>query len=113
MKKKTEHPTSYKRARADIMKAMEVERALILKSTDVDDREKLLDHFEYLHSELAALDSKHLEQSAEAYRPLTIRLAHSAKELEADYEKAKQLAKNLNLSSTALDSMLNLVKALA
>jgi hypothetical protein len=104
---------TYSDARADIIKSMEVERALIMNSTNADDRDRYLDNFEYLHSELAALDSQQLAQSGAAYKPLTIRLAHAANDLETDYNQAKQLAQNLNLTAFALDSMLTLVKALA
>lgn len=104
---------SYSEARADIIKSLEVVRALIKNSTNADERERHLDHFEYLLAELTELDSRELAQSGAAYRPLTIRLAHSAKDLEADYNQAKQLAQNLNLTASALDSMGALVKALA
>ena len=106
-------PITYSEARADIIKSMEVVRALIMNSTNANERDRHLDNFEYLHSELAALDSQQLAHSGAAYKPLTIRLAHAAKDLETDYDQAKQLAQNLNLTASALDSMLTLVKALA
>jgi hypothetical protein len=112
-KGKKSMPITYSEARADIIKSMEVVRALILNSTSANERDRHLDNYEYLHSELAALDSQQLAHSGASYRPLTIRLAHSAKDLEADYNEAKQLAQNLNLTVSALDSMLTLVKALA
>lgn len=64
-----------------------------------------------LTAEYTALAEKVLDQSAAKYSPITQRFKAAAGELRASYQRAKQLASNLNLAADLLDAFAKLVSS--
>ena len=103
---------SYKDVRAEIMRAMQVVKALIIRATSIALRERLLELFDALHRELAAIDSAAMSQSDAAYRAITLRFASSKVTLEQAHQRAVQTAANLGAAAQFIQSLANLAGAL-
>jgi hypothetical protein len=103
---------SYKDARAEIMRAMQVVKAMIVKATSIGVREHLLDLFDALHRELAAVDNAALAQSDSEYRAITLRFASAKVTLEQAHQRAVQTAANLGAAAQFIQSLANLAGSL-
>jgi len=103
---------SYKNVRADLMRAMQVVRQLIIRATSITLRERFLDLLDALHRELAALDSTTLAHSDAEYRALTLRFASSKAALDAAHQRALQTAASLGAVAHFIQSLVNLAAEL-
>ena len=103
---------SYKNIRADLMRAMQVVRELIIRATSITLRERLLELFDALHRELAAIDSTALAHSDAEYRAITLRFASSKGALDAARERALHTAASLGAVAQFIQSLANLAAEL-
>lgn len=103
---------SYRDARTEIMRAMQVVRELIKRSAGINVRERYLELFDALHRELAAIDSAALAQSSDQYRAVTLRFASSKTALENAHGNAQQIATALGAVAQLIQSLSKLAGAL-
>ncbi len=103
---------SYKEARAEIMRAMQVIAELIKRSKSINARERYLELYDALHRELAALDNAQMAKSNEDYRAITLRFASSKAALDEAREQAQQIAAQLGSVTQFIESLTKLGSAL-
>jgi hypothetical protein len=99
-------------ARANVMKAIQVVKKLVVAANTIAEREKYVDLHEALHRELAKLDTIALSENNREYQALTLRFASAKNELEAAAKRAKQLAAGLGLAANVIDSLTKLAAVL-
>jgi hypothetical protein len=103
---------SYKEARSEIMRAMQVVKELIKRATAIAARERYLELFDALHRELAAIDSGQMAHSNDEYRAITLRFAASKTALEQAHQKALDTSASLGSAAQFITSLSTLAGAL-
>ena len=99
-------------ARANVMKAIQVVKKLTIAADTIPERERCIDLHEALHRELAKLDTIIFSENNEEYQALTLRFASAKEELEAVAARAKELAAQLGLAASMIDSLTKLAAVL-
>jgi hypothetical protein len=103
---------SYKTARAEIMRAIQVVEEILEHSAAPEPLKTRLKLFSALHRELAAIDSKHLGESDAEYAAITLRFSSATKDLRDAHAEAKKLGDKLGAAAQLIQSLTKLAGAL-